>query len=478
MDRIANKFKVFEFLGYTPNPKQIKIHADESRIRLVAGGERSGKSFIGAQELVAHLVQFWAEGKTKGRYWIVGPDYEQANKAEFNYVHEAIKKLDGGRGVIVKESIPREGSRSIEFFDGTEIQTKTSEDVLKLASVAIDGVLMVEAAQQTWDVFQRLHNRTAERRGWMLISGTFETSRGWFPELFNTFQAPNTFAGKSFSLPTWSNLNLFPGGEQDEEILRLKATNPPEVFQERFGGEPCPPRTLVYPEFRHLSHIVPIRFGSVVYPVRDEQGWIISKDAELQVWIDPGWAGAYAVLFVAIAGPSVFVVDEIYAKGRTGEQVIFEAQNKKIRDMVHEEFGDSLWKRVRTGVIDIAGTQHQGMESHVELWQRLARIPLRTHPVPITDGISVTRRFLSDPLTGHPRIFFDPKCEKTAWEFGQYKYRLNTENRNETELPIDKDNHSLKAIAYGLFDNFRFVDRLETRKKSTYHPHIPGRINA
>lgn len=446
----------FGAVGYVPNPEQSKIHYDDSRLRLVAGGERSGKSFLSAKELYANAY-------LGGLYWIVGPDYEQA-KAEFDYILADFVKLRATDG---QPSVPREGSRMVRLKNGAEILTKTAEDVLKLASKAPDGILMVEAAQQTWDSFQRLWNRLAEKRGWMLVSGTFETSLSWYADLWNTLQGPNLYSGKSFSLPTWSNLAVFPGGERDPEIERLRATNPSDLFMERFGGIPCPPRTLVFPEFRPTIHVKPITFGPVASAMESAESWVIPYDSRIQLAIDPGYRGAYAVLFCAVVGTRVFVLDEIYAKGQTAEEVIYEAQRKK-----------DLWRRVDGGVIDIAGRQHQGMESHEEIWRRLGRVALRSMPVPIVDGISVTRRFLRDPMTGHPRLLLDPKCKWTAWEASQYKYREEKEGRSEHELPIDANNHSWKAIAYLLSDQFGFVDRLNSKKRSIYHRFLPGAVNA
>jgi hypothetical protein len=194
---------------------------------------------------------------------------------------------------------------------------------------------------------------------------------------------------------------------------------------------------------------VPIRFGKTDAPVRDENGWLLPENTELEIWVDPGYAGAYAVLFLAIVGSLVFQVDEVYARGKVGEQVIQETLAKR-----------DLFERVKRGVIDIAGRQHNAMESQVELWQRLANLSLQSEAVPIADGIARHRTFLTDPRTLAPRLYHDPKCVGTIREYGLYRYSESTETRPENELPIDRDNHAMKALAYGLSHKFGFVDRL------------------
>jgi len=163
------------------------------------------------------------------------------------------------------------------------------------------------------------------------------------------------------------------------------------------------------------------------------------------VWIDPGYQGAYAVLAMQIAGEVVRQIDEVYARGIV------------VPDIIRECKARPWWRRVRGGVIDIAGAQHQGMESHVEAWHRLAGLGLRYQPVGIADGILRHRTFLADPATGQPRLFHDPRCVNTIREYGLYRYMEVKENRPEREEPIDANNHAMKAIAYGLVANFGLV---------------------
>lgn len=454
---LAEKQAAFAAWGYEPNDEQLRVHAAPNTVVLVAGGERAGKSKVTGEEVAAHAVS------GSKLVWIIPPDYEQGH-AEFDYALEELLKI----GAVIPSSVsrPKNGSWSMKLLNGCTIETKTGQDAITLASKAPDFIAMVEAAQQTWDNFQKLFNRTAEARtkgfGEMFVSGTFESSLGWYAEKWTEFQGPNTYGAKSFSLPTWSNTTVFRGGRQDPVILSIEAGNPPDLFQERFGGVPTPPRGLVFREFKHTVHVSSMRFGKVDAPVRDENGWLLPDKSELELWIDPGYAGAYAVLFMAVIGPTVFHVDEVYARGKVGEQVITEVIGKR-----------DLFERVKRGTIDIAGRQHNAMESQIELWSRLAHLNLSSEAVPIADGIARHRTFLSDPRTMAPRIYHDPRCVGTIAEYGKYKYPDDSsETRSETEVPIDRDNHSMKAIAYGLYHRFGYVERL---KKPEPRNLIPGR---
>ena len=178
---------------------------------------------------------------------------------------------------------------------------------------APDAILGCEAAQLPHEVYLRLRGRLAERRGWLWLSGTFEGSRGWYADHFTAWQAVNADGAASFSIPTWSNRALFPGGRADAEIEALEATYPAAVFRERFGGVPCPPATLVFPEFEPAQHVATVDPAAV---------------QTVELAIDPGYAGAYAVLAVTESAGVVRVIDEVYHRRVVAAEIIAECRRR------------------------------------------------------------------------------------------------------------------------------------------------------
>ena len=87
--------------------------------------------------------------------------------------------------------------------------------------------------------------------------------------------------------------------------------------------------------------------------------------ARVELAIDPGYAGAYAVLALQWEPGLVRVVDELYVTQQVAATVIRECRSRK------------WWDRVTGGVIDIAGRQHHAMPSQVEIWQAEAGIHLK-----------------------------------------------------------------------------------------------------
>ncbi len=426
----AARRAVWRRSGYAPSPEQLAAHLDPSRFKLVAGGERAGKSRFSAEELLCWL----AVSGPGAPFWIVGPDYEQA-RAEFLHLREGLERT--GLLALKSVSMPRQGQWRVGTQLGGDVLTKSSVEVLSLASIAPRGVLMVEVAQQPYEVYLRLRGRVAEARAPLVMSGTFEGSLGWVPDLWQRWQAANPEGGRSFSLPTWSNRAIYPGGRQDPEIRALEAAYPEDVFLERCAAVPCPPATLVFREFSYQVHVRPCPFD---------------RELLVQLWIDPGYAGAYAVGAFQIANGNVYQIDEVYGRGLVAQEVIARCQARE------------WWPNVRYAVMDVAGLQHQGMESHAELWQRVAGITVHAQTVGIADGILRHRTFLMDPTTGRPRLFHDPKCRGFISEYGLYKYPDVTQNRPEREEPVDRDNHGMKTVAYGLVANFGLVARPRRRR--------------
>ena len=422
-------------LGFEPSSVQATVLQCTERNRLLAGGERSGKSEVGANDVFGSIFRLGAK-----LIWLFGADYDETSQ-EYQYCIRNATTLD-----ILRSAKKGHNPGEILLTNGTVIKTVSGTVVTKIGREAPDYILVCEAAKIDYMTYLRLRARLAEKRGHMLMTGTFEGSLGWYPELFTSWQLPGA-EGRSFSMPTWSNLAIFPGGREDLEIKRLEAALPKDLFDERLGGTPCPPHGMVFQEFKITHH------------VRDID---VNKDFPVHVWIDPGYAGAYAVEVVQIINDVVYVVDEVYEQYKTTREII---QICKLKPW---------WRQVSPhGVIDVAGRQHQAMESVAEVWASTgpdgAGINLAMQPVPVQPGIDRYRDFLKiNPMTNRPSVVISPKCHGLISEHGGefnpfthqqavYRYRVDKEGQTQGEEPEDKHNHAIKAMTYGIVDRFGYV---------------------
>ena len=223
---------------------------------------------------------------------------------------------------------------------------------------------------------------------------------------------------------------------------------------ERIEGRPVPPRGLVFNEFRASIHS-----GEVDYVPNEP----------VHIWMDPGYAGGYALEAVQIIDDSVRVFDEIYEIGLVTEEMADIAMAKP------------WWKDVQYGVIDIAGRQHQAMPAPAEVWLSKTGLYLASEKVPINDGTERLKSFLKvDPITGYPRITIDAGCRGVLSEFGAvpnpfnnqtqaYRWKHDREGNIVGNTPEDKYNHGIKALIYGLVHHFGFSYSADRQKIKVKH---------
>ena len=179
-------------------------------------------------------------------------------------------------------------------------------------------------------------------------------------------------------------------------------------------------------------------------------------DIPVHIWMDPGYAGAYAVEVIQFNGEQVRVIDEIYEQGLITEDII---------DIVTAR---PWWRDVKAGVIDIAGTQHQAMAAPAELWMDKAGLFMASQKIKINEGSERLKSWLKiDPSTHAPKIIINAKCQGLLSEFGSaanpfdgqtkaYRWKTDREGNIVGDVPEDKNNHGVKALIYGLIDKFGY----------------------
>jgi hypothetical protein len=94
---------------------------------------------------------------------------------------------------------------------------------------------------------------------------------------------------------------------------------------------------------------------------------------------------------------------------------------------------------------------------------------MQSQKVRIADGTERLRGYLKpNPLTGVPKIVFSPSCKGILSEFGAepnpfdgqtraYVWKTDAQGNVIGENPDDKWNHGIKAVIYGLINNFGYA---------------------
>jgi hypothetical protein len=451
-----NKLDLYEELSRAPKgtayvvgPHQLEAHSSEAKTKQVAGGWRFGKSTWLAAEALPYLF------RDNARVWIVANDYILC-RPEFEYIWDWLKWLT----VPLNVGHPKTGPWQMDLPWGAQLRTQTADDITKIEAGNLDCALVAEAGLVDPDIIRRLRGRVGEKRGPILMSGSLDASEPWYMDMFEKFlKGPaDGLNWHSWGFASWENTIVFPEGREDPQIKEWEATLNEEEFKLKIACEVAKPSELVFQEFDVNTHVVDFEFstvdlrgGELLYPqaVSEDYGFTIRKwrlptRGPVHLAIDPGSRGAYAVLAIRKYDDQIFVIDEVYLRLTTVEDVIAECKTRE------------WWPDVDFAVMDIAGDQHPAMASHADIWamrENLGYKPAMTF-IHIEDGINHLKTFLKNPLNKKPRVWFSHKCKNTIKEFALYRYRVEKENRPIREEPIDANNHSIKALTYYLVNRF------------------------
>lgn len=438
---IEAKQEAWKLTRYTPSDEQMAFHRSKTRIKLAAGGERGGKSRSTAEEMVPYLLAVRAPNPY--HFHLIGANYEKP-RYEFNYILDSLRAIDPSLATEV--SMPNQGKWKLSTAYGNTLETISADDPLEIRGFESNGAAICEAGQVDFDTFLRVLGRLSSSGGFLLISGTFEGSMGWYPQYWTLGQSPNDLELESFSIPTWSNKAIFPGGRQDPKILMLERQYPPDVFMERVAAVPCPPSDRVHKLFDPKVHII-----------SDEQMAHLEPDAPLYLAIDPGRTYAYACEVVQIQNDIVYIVDEIYERDLLTKEIIAIAKQQP------------WWKRVSQigNVVDIAGTYRQiASPPEVEIWREESGLNLHfeASKVDVEEGARKLDSYLMPhPVSHQPKIYISYRCKGLIGELGGgppkfdnggvYKRNLKIGSESYGK-PIDANNHAIKAVHYFLISHF------------------------
>ena len=497
---VLTKKALYDQIGYIPLPTMEKLHRSRANIRVLVGGNRSGKSYGAALEAIAMLFVFGTCG------WIVSANYDLAEEIR-RKIEDFLLERCG------MEKVPRpEGMKPWQFYYGTKahtlvmgngswLQLKSAESPNSMHAVPLDYIIVDEAALISYQLLEtRLMPRLADTGGWLLAIGTLELLVDeWFQEYYNIGQVPNEWNVESWHHPTEDNYHVYiaKGGETAEEVAALYHANPhklvdmnPDTGWPLSTGE----RVIIWnidlawlaQQKKRLvetwqEHVYRARYEAK--PTEDKfrvfSRWSVTHnvnnarckfDAELPVYlaVDPG--GTYAVAAIQLKkfdeecfnelsqGYHVCVIDEIYFQNTvTTHEVYRVAQEREWWYNVSRQNG--VWEPFQ-GVIDVTAKEQS------RTWEHLARedssmrkLHLRSKRVDVQPGIQTLQHFLETDT-----IWANSKCSFTNLEFKRHHYREPSFNRVDSadphpNNPVDDWNHLIKAITYFVVNKFGFYGK-------------------
>jgi hypothetical protein len=436
-------------------PEWATVLNSGASIIVPAAGEGSGKSLHGGLFLTAHTIYDLQWGTHL--YWVVGADYEDARK-DFEYYMDFAEQLDD----IKERSIPNNKDTQcvIITHSGHEIRTISSYDFTKIAREEPFGILGAEVSRWFPETFSRCEGRLLRNypHSWMFASGSPESSTGFFKDIYEYGQGPNEGGIRSYSIPSWCNLEKYPGGRDDPAIRRAEARSSPQRFAERFGAEFVPPKGLVCHSFRYNLHVDPELEFDPTLPV--------------YIAIDPGGI-VYAISFNQFTPDGeVHMLDEIYAFRWPHQEIL------------NEYLQHPLSSAVVGGAIDIASTQPQNaMPLAYDEWFKATGLPLWIEKHSVDDTVERLYWVLANnPNTGRPRLRVHPQCKGFISECGGGTSPvpdggawMRFEHANGLGAPMRKNDHAAKALGYMLAGPYSFLASERALRDSEPVSYLAGR---
>lgn len=393
--------------------------------------------------------------------WLVAQSYE-LTRAEFDYLKYDLMKVWPGTDSTSRVDpgeirVPVPGGLFV-------IKTKSASDPRTLAMEAPVWVIVCEAAQVSVETFENLRGRVTEAKirfqefGWLFLEGTFEGSLGWYASQWTKWQSPaeqKLAKAKSYSLPAWSNTFLYPGGRDDPQIKAIERDTPEDLFSEKYGGVPVPPKGRVHKSFDPLVHVRSVQYD---------------PSLPLYLGIDPGYSGQPSTY--AVEAAQLINFESGFQQWRIIDEI---AVNKHampgftVDDVCDIAMSRPWWKNDdKKGVIDVAGAAHAGaQESNVETWLKKtgmvlfnARLPKSAGASSIMTGIHRFDQTLKqDPVSREPGVLIDPRCRLLISELGGgpnpfdgqthvYSWFMNQQGEVSGTTPKDEYCDGIKAFTY------------------------------
>lgn len=432
-----DKNAFFSTIGYKPHARQWLYHNSSARFRLANCGRRFGKSTMAARDLEPRLFS------PNKRFWIVGPTYDLGEK-EFRVIwDDLIVKKQLGRDKRVKKSYnKRSGNMFISFPWQTVLEVRSADHPENLVGEALDHVIMSEAAKHnpaTWERFIR--PALADKRG----SADFPTTPegyNWLYHLWMYGQNPDFPDYESWRFPSWDNDAVYPGGEDDPEIILLKRTMTPESFMQEIGAEFGSFQGKIYPEWDVEAFVGNVEF-------RPELPNYIAFD-----W---GYTNPLAAIeFQITPDDRVRIWRQHYKAYMTLGEHIRYLKTREQPPGYHLDmaFGDAADPEAAM-VVSEKLVMCLAMPEAKENWR---------------EGIDLVRSFMHMRDTGldadeygtplqMPAMLVDYSCVDVIDEFNNYKSPESVKGRNVPEFSNKVKDHAMDAIRYGLVHIYKLGAR-------------------
>ena len=444
---VLRKDVYFRETGYDPHPGQIPVHFDSHRHRVLSNGRRWGKTLLAAKEVEPCAFVTNRLGKPQIG-WLVGPEYSDCEK-EFRVIYDTFRDLGVDKTSIKFVKNVENGNMHIQTKWGFDLQCRSARTPDGLVGEGLDFVVLCEAGRLHRYIFtEYIRPALSDKRGWSLMAGVPEIAAESSLLYWGYNKGQDTTgnrAWQSWRMPSWTNTHVFPGGREDPEIIEASEDLTEDEFRRQYAGEFVEKVGRVMKEWDDGVHLRTIKYN---------------PDWPLYGAVDFGYTNWWVWLWIQVDNfDNVYVIGEHYIKEmdtvRVAQEVLkphpLMSRCQRFYPDPHNPDDIRILER-ELKVPSVGGTGG-------ELKTRNAMIRSRLKPKPEN----------APPEDQQAQITVDRDCTHLAWEMREgYRWpqrkREQIDAKNDSETPLDKDNHGPEALSRFIYGYFRPDDEKASRK--------------
>ena len=484
-----DKWEVLDAIGWDPHAGQLAIAEDTTRNRVVSAGRRFGKSDVGGHELVPEALYTATQAGAlrdaakRREFWIVGPEYSDAEK-EFRVVYNELSKLEVPFDRPGTYNDPESGNLHISAWRGTfQVHGKSAKYPTSLVGEGLSGVIMAEAAklkERVWTKFIR--PTLADFRGWALFTSTPE-GKNWFYEYWLKGQDPKNWEWSSYRMPAWLNPYVYREPTLDAHVKMCQELAKMSAFKGQNYWEIAQANSLkIDPEILSLMmSMTESSFNQEIGAGFEDFVGKVFKEWDEEVHVrdleyNPAWE-TYAAVDYGFTNPNVWlliqvgpwsevhVLDEVYEHGLTANEFAALIKERGVCPDSLIAFYPDPSSPGDTRILENKLRKRARSNTGGDLNPRLNAIrqALKEAPLHVPRGHKDRR----------PQLWIDRKCKMTIHDMGEYRYpdKKDESSTKQQELPMKKDDHGPEALGRffkGYFGVPEDVREARRTKKANY----------
>jgi len=402
---------------FVPQPQQQPVTEDNHKIVAVSGGNRSGKTHIGAYIIAKEAVE-----NDNIVIWVISVSYDvqrevtQKKLLYFLPDYEIDKMTFKTRGIIDK----------IKLKNKTEIVFKTHEQTVEsFSGASVNHIWFDEEPPK--DIYAEAYMRTLDNRGRILFTLTPVNGMTWiYDDIFSKAYKDKDISIYNFL--TENNTTI-----SRDEIEKMKEKYSEDEIEIRLHGAFVSKAGLVYKQFKEEVHVIP------QIPIEE-----INNKQKYVIWsaMDFGYTNPTAVLWAAVdRGGNVIVFNEYYRSERTIDQL------KEDISALHNQYTNkgvlycdpSLW---RVNPVD-------GHKLSTYFKQSPNSLPIVKANNNVDLGINIVRDYLLYNEHREPKLHITENCENLIYEMRHYENKqVKNLTKNASEEPKKFRDHAVDALRY------------------------------